>query len=662
MKVFVFREGKRYGPYSVEKLKEFLLQGNFTVEDLVCLDGETWQKISEVPGLTLEEKPVALESSVEEQPQVEPTPHLEAKPDEVLPEAVEEVQAVQEESSDSTEGSKNKRKILVWSGIGSFVTALAVGLFFFFSDNGGSSGEGSDGDYFTKPIEESNRFQKGATIVAALLGEVLVTDPSGVDGNSSGKRSAREGEVLLPGSLIETGSESEVILLFSNGHLTTLGSDTKMSVDAFVQEEFDGSEDKVGELKGEVSPSRMKLDLDFGEMIIDVKKLNKESSLVITTEVGVVGIRGTQFGVTSKDGSVAVSVLEGLVEFLDEKKVVHAVEQEKRLEAEKGEEPEIVALSNEDRKRMEAAISEAIRKTKDLTLADLAKCFDQAVMRGASLPDEDDPFMQLSNWDKIEVDWIKQAAMETEAAYDNKFVEKRRDKEGNEITEDSPNGYTGYAKAGYTLPGGGRMIFKVEDGWVTLLKAWQDNDDLWRQNNYSNGLMHGMQRDWHYNKKNQMMQEYKKFNGNWVGVHTSWNEDGTKNGETLFGAGLIGNSISRQYGSDGPYKGKIVEETISKDGNVTVSTKWYPNGQIKEKGNIKNGMNEGFWTKWYENGQKRYEATFAPKGVNAVSWKPNGEKCPDTNIVDGNGVWVTYKDDGSDDRRLTYKNGKIIKF
>lgn len=70
MKVFVFREGKRYGPYSVGKLREFLLQGNFTVDDLVCLDGETWQKISEVPGLMLEEKPVALESSVEEEPQV----------------------------------------------------------------------------------------------------------------------------------------------------------------------------------------------------------------------------------------------------------------------------------------------------------------------------------------------------------------------------------------------------------------------------------------------------------------------------------------------------------------------------------------------------------------------------------------------------------------
>ena len=608
MKVFVFREGKRYGPYSVEKLKDFLQQGNFTVEDLVCLDGETWQKISEVPGLTLEEKPVALESSVEEQPQVEPTPHLEVKPDEVLPEVVEEVQAVQEESSDSTEGSKNKRKILVWSGIGSFVTALAVGLFFFFSDNGGSSGEGSDGDYFTKPIEESNRFQKGATIVAALLGEVSVTDPSSVDGNSSGKRSAREGEVLLPGSLIETGSESEVILLFSNGHLTTLGSDAKMSVDAFVQEELDGSEDKVGELKGEVSPSRMKLDLDFGEMIIDVKKLNKESSLVITTEVGVVGIRGTQFGVTSKDGSVAVSVLEGLVEFLDEKKVVHAVEQEKRLEAEKGEEPEIVALSNEDRKRMEAAISEAIRKTKDLTLADLAKCFDQAVMRGAVLPDEDDPFMQLSNWDKIEVDWIKQAAG-FENGYDEKFVEKRRDKAGKEINEDSPNGYTGYAKAGYTLDKGGRLIFKLEDGWVTLLKGWQDNDDLWRQNNYSKGLMHGMQRDWHFNKKNQMMQEYKKFNGNWVGVHTIWNEDGTKNGETLYGAGLIGNSIYREYGSAGPYKGKIFEEKIFKDDKVTVSTKWYPNGKIKEKGNVKNGMKEGLWIYNNEDGTESRRKT-----------------------------------------------------
>jgi hypothetical protein len=31
-----------------------------------------------------------------------------------------------------------------------------------------------------------------------------------------------------------------------------------------------------------------------------------------------------------------------------------------------------------------------------------------------------------------------------------------------------------------------------------------------------------------------------------------------------------------------------------------------------------------------------------------------------TNIVNGNGVMVWYKDDGTEDRRLTYKDGELI--
>ncbi|MFP6886030.1 MAG: hypothetical protein VB997_00660 [Opitutales bacterium] len=50
-----------------------------------------------------------------------------------------------------------------------------------------------------------------------------------------------------------------------------------MLVEAFIQKEFDGSDKKVGELLEEVSPSRMKLDLDLGELVLEVKKLNQKS-------------------------------------------------------------------------------------------------------------------------------------------------------------------------------------------------------------------------------------------------------------------------------------------------------------------------------------------------------------------------------------------------
>ena len=32
--------------------------------------------------------------------------------------------------------------------------------------------------------------------------------------------------------------------------------------------------------------------------------------------------------------------------------------------------------------------------------------------------------------------------------------------------------------------------------------------------------------------------------------------------------------------------------------------------------------------------------------MSAKVWKPNGEKCPVTNVVDGNGLVVIYDDDG----------------
>ena len=87
----------------------------------------------------------------------------------------------------------------------------------------------------------------------------------------------------------------------------------------------------------------------------------------------------------------------------------------------------------------------------------------------------------------------------------------------------------------------------------------------------------------------------------------------------------------------------------------------YPNGQIMILGQIKDGKQDGLVTKWYENGQKSQEENYKDyKLMSAVGWKPNGEKCPVTNVKDGNGVWVWYKEDGTESFRKTYKNGEIV--
>jgi hypothetical protein len=88
---------------------------------------------------------------------------------------------------------------------------------------------------------------------------------------------------------------------------------------------------------------------------------------------------------------------------------------------------------------------------------------------------------------------------------------------------------------------------------------------------------------------------------------------------------------------------------------------WYSNGQKKGEVTFWNDKKDGLQTWWYENGQKKEEVTYRDgKLITAVGWKPNGEKCPVTNVKDGNGVWVYYNEDGTVERRVTYREGEIV--
>ena len=65
--------------------------------------------------------------------------------------------------------------------------------------------------------------------------------------------------------------------------------------------------------------------------------------------------------------------------------------------------------------------------------------------------------------------------------------------------------------------------------------------------------------------------------------------------------------------------------------------------------------------RWYEDGQKEKEVNYKKgKLMSAVAWKPNGEKCPVTNVKKGNGVVVEYNEDGTEARRDTFKDGEEV--
>jgi micrococcal nuclease len=60
MQIHIHKDGKTFGPYPLEQVRQFLKAGNFTGNDLACHDGVNWIKLSLVPGIApTKPKPVA---------------------------------------------------------------------------------------------------------------------------------------------------------------------------------------------------------------------------------------------------------------------------------------------------------------------------------------------------------------------------------------------------------------------------------------------------------------------------------------------------------------------------------------------------------------------------------------------------------------------------
>jgi hypothetical protein len=57
MKVYVSKKGKQYGPYTIDELRQFVKEGNFTTTDYACHDGENWVTVAQTPGLFEAEPP-----------------------------------------------------------------------------------------------------------------------------------------------------------------------------------------------------------------------------------------------------------------------------------------------------------------------------------------------------------------------------------------------------------------------------------------------------------------------------------------------------------------------------------------------------------------------------------------------------------------------------
>lgn len=237
-------------------------------------------------------------------------------------------------------------------------------------------------DIFRTPEPFADNY-KGVIIVAGLSGEVKIAErPEGNRYAEYVSRHAKVGDMVQNGTVLTTGKDSEAQLIFTNGTLANLRENSRLSLSAFWQVEFDGSDRMVSELKNEVSASRIALELKLGELVMDVRKLEKDSSLMIETMLGQAGVRGTQFRILMDEESTSLGVHEGEVAFLDKKNEIKTVSEGENLGINKTGESDFLDLSKGQRLRIQEAIERCSKESNRYSTAQLGSVADQANKKG----------------------------------------------------------------------------------------------------------------------------------------------------------------------------------------------------------------------------------------------------------------------------------------
>ena len=126
------------------------------------------------------------------------------------------------------------------------------------------------------PVRRNNL---GAFIIVEMEGRVIV---QGHDGKVLPADDVGPGKLLLQGQTVHTGPQGKITLLLSNGSLLTLKPMTGMLLTELEQKKFVlPATTQLSELETEPSTSNTKLNLGYGDLIFNVKKLNAGSAFII---------------------------------------------------------------------------------------------------------------------------------------------------------------------------------------------------------------------------------------------------------------------------------------------------------------------------------------------------------------------------------------------
>ena len=85
---------------------------------------------------------------------------------------------------------------------------------------------------------------------------------------------------------------------------------------------------------------------------------------------------------------------------------------------------------------------------------------------------------------------------------------------------------------------------------------------------------------------------------------------------------------------------------------------WHSNGKIKVIGQTKDGEVDGNWSCYYKTGQiANRSVTQVGHLIEAFVWKPDGSNCTKSRVIDGNGFFARYSENGQIEYIQEFANG-----
>ena len=135
-------------------------------------------------------------------------------------------------------------------------------------------------------------------VVGAIKASNVRGDVRKINLTDKSETPLKNNDTLIQDNAIVTGKgESSVVLVFANGSTVRVGSDSRLEIQEFLMDPLQADVPNVAALTAEPTRSQTNLRLEFGEMVGNVKTLNRAagSTFSVSTPAGAAGIRGTTF-------------------------------------------------------------------------------------------------------------------------------------------------------------------------------------------------------------------------------------------------------------------------------------------------------------------------------------------------------------------------------